>query len=97
MHYQQKSTWPKWSHQSDCTRFSKQEKRASKRLGTNLTTRAGAHIAFHLSVNGQKLVTARVMGRSRPNFSPKLEPIHRTRAHKEPISQEGLAGSPASH
>ena len=36
-------------------------------------------VAFHLSVNGQKSVRARVMGRSRPNFGPKLEPIHRTR------------------
>ena len=34
--------------------------------------------AFHHSVNGQKSVRARLMGRSLPNFSPKLEPIHRT-------------------
>ena len=40
--------------------------------------KAMLEIAFHLSVNGQKSVRARVMGRSRPNFSPKLEPIHRT-------------------
>ena len=36
-------------------------------------------VAFHhSSVNGQKPVRARVMGPSRPNFSPKLEPIHMT-------------------
>ena len=41
--------------------------------------KAQGQLAFHPSVNGQKSVRARVMGRCRPNFSPKLEPIHRTR------------------
>ena len=36
------------------------------------------NLAFYHSVNGQKSVTAPVMGRSRLNFSSKLEPIHRT-------------------
>ena len=37
------------------------------------------YVAFHHSVNGQKLVRTRVMGHSEPNFSLELEPIIRTR------------------
>ena len=36
------------------------------------------NVAFHHSVNQQKSVRTPEMGHSRPNFCPKLEPIHRT-------------------
>ena len=39
---------------------------------------AGNCLAFHHSVIGQNSARASVMGRSRPNFSPKLEPINKT-------------------
>ena len=37
-----------------------------------------SEFTFRHSVNEQNSVTDRLVGRSQPNLSPKLEPIHRT-------------------
>ena len=45
---------------------------------------ADKEVGFHHRVNGHKSVRAHVMKCSRPNLSPKLEPITRTNQEKDP-------------